>query len=96
MNRLLFALAGAAGVSLLSGCSLFGMGPSQHTVVDYESLEPGIGHGADYDEQTRYGRVSTTKSRTGLDKPGYTPDYRKPDRTRDDVPHDTPDQAEQD
>jgi hypothetical protein len=90
MNRFLLAFGCAAGFSLLSGCSLFGMGPSQHTVVDYESLEPALGHGADYDEQTRYGRVSTTDSRTGLDRPKRTPDYRKPDRTRDDAPDETP------
>jgi hypothetical protein len=56
------------------------MGPSQHTVVDYGTLEPAIGHGADYEEQTRYGRISTTDSRTGLDRRDRTPDYQKPEQ----------------
>ena len=47
-----FVLAAAAGL-LLSGCSLFGKGPKQHTVIDYQSIEPQKGHGADYDQVER-------------------------------------------
>jgi len=46
-----------AGLPMLSACSLFGQGPSQHTVVDYGSLEPRTGHGADYEETDRFGHT---------------------------------------
>ena len=56
-HRRLFILVCVAGFSMLSACSLFGKGPDHHTVVDYDSLEPTIGHGADYDETKRTGRT---------------------------------------
>lgn len=51
---------------LLSGCSLFGRGPIEHTTVDYESLDP-AGHGAAKPENYRYGHTDETHSGTGID-----------------------------
>lgn len=47
-----FVLAAACTLAL-SGCSLFGKGPKQHTVIDYKSMEPQKGHGADFDPAER-------------------------------------------
>lgn len=53
-TRTLFSLAAACVCVLaLSGCSLFGRGPKQHTTIDYGSIEPQKGHGADYDPSQR-------------------------------------------
>ena len=61
-HRLTILVCGA-GLMLLSAC---GKTPSEHTVIDYESLEPRTGHGANSDPAYRYGHTDRRHEGTGF------------------------------
>jgi len=52
--------------SMTAGCGLFGEQPKEHTVIDYESLDPG--QGAETVGEYPYGHSGTSHSGTGVEK----------------------------
>lgn len=64
-----------AAAAVLGGCGLFGEQPEQHTVIDYESLDPG--QGAESVGKYPYGHTGTRHSGTGQSEEDTETDTEK-------------------
>lgn len=65
-NAMLRIVILLAGLLSLTGCGLFGETPKEHTVIDYESLEP-TQYGTEGASTYRYGHTDAQHHGTGID-----------------------------